>query len=228
VNHCRSSLQGCQSPSPTAAPEDSDPEDALALKAATEGEKLNSVPSISAPITKRSGRVESPPTPQGGSAAEAVSPIELRASASSTPKRRTADGPEDLLDKNEAPKKAKTESVDADTNTVSTGKPPRAANVDLLRDEPSPDVLATPDARPCASVSACACACACAPSSSSSGSCFKTDEVPYPPPYPLANLPPCPRPAITTRRRSGKCNPTKRTKERNNSRNLTYRGQNSL
>ncbi|XP_011499159.1 PREDICTED: B-cell lymphoma/leukemia 11A [Ceratosolen solmsi marchali] len=120
VNHCRSSLQGCQSPSPTAAPEDSDPEDALALKAAAESEKLNSVPSISAPITKRTGRVESPPTPQGTSAADAVSPIELRASASSTPKRRTTEGPEDPLDKEEAPKKAKTESVDADTNTVST------------------------------------------------------------------------------------------------------------
>ena len=130
VNHCRSNLQGCQSPSPTVAPEDSDPEDALALKTsaaadAVATEKLNSVPSISAPIIKRTGRVESPPTPQGSStsalATEAVSPIELRANASSTPKRRTTDGP-DELDKDEAPKKPKTESVDADTNTVSTGE----------------------------------------------------------------------------------------------------------
>lgn len=123
VNHCRSSLPGCQSPSPTAAPEDSDPEDALALKSATEAEKLNSVPSISAPIIKRTGRVESPPTPQQGSSAgnEAVSPIELRANASSTPKKRTNDA-SDELEKDELTKKPKTESVDADTNTVSTGE----------------------------------------------------------------------------------------------------------
>ncbi|XP_015588081.1 B-cell lymphoma/leukemia 11A [Cephus cinctus] len=114
VNHCRSTLQGCHSPSPAAAPEDSDPEDALALKA--EQEKLNSVPSISAPINKRGTRVESPPTPQG-SAQDSGSPIELRASASSTPKRRL-EGPEE--DKEELPKKRKTESVDADTNTVNS------------------------------------------------------------------------------------------------------------
>lgn len=140
VNHCRSSLPGCQSPTPAAAPEDSDPEDALALKtdptgaggATTTtalpgaGEKLSSVPSISAPIIKRSGRVESPPTPQGGTSASesAVSPIELRASASSTPKRRggALEAGEEALDKDEPPKKPKTESVDADTNTVSTGE----------------------------------------------------------------------------------------------------------
>lgn len=116
VNHCRSSLQGCQSPPPAAAPEDSDPEDALALKGA-EQERLNSVPSISAPINKRVGRVESPPTPQG-SVPDGGSPIELRASASSTPKRRT-EGPDE--DKDEVAKKVKTESVDADTNTVNSG-----------------------------------------------------------------------------------------------------------
>lgn len=121
VNHCRSNLPGCQSPSPTAAPEDSDPEDALALKSTSEAEKLNSVPSISAPIIKRTGRVESPPTPQGTSANEAVSPIELRANASSTPKKRTNDA-SDEVEKEEHTKKPKTESVDADTNTVSTGK----------------------------------------------------------------------------------------------------------
>lgn len=113
VNHCRSTLQGCHSPPPAAAPEDSDPEDALALKA--EQEKLNSVPSISAPINKRGSRLESPPTPQG-SGSDGGSPIELRASASSTPKRRLEE------DKEELPKKPKTESVDADTNTTSSGK----------------------------------------------------------------------------------------------------------
>lgn len=130
VNHCRNGLPGCQSPSPTAAPEDSDPEDALALKGSSTNvvdvvgqEKLNSVPSISAPIIKRSGRVESPPTSQGTSDSVAVSPIELRASASSTPKRRTNESTVDeLLDKDDQPKKPKTESVDADTNTVNSGK----------------------------------------------------------------------------------------------------------
>ncbi|XP_063992864.1 B-cell lymphoma/leukemia 11A isoform X1 [Diachasmimorpha longicaudata] len=115
VNHCRSSLQGCHSPPPAAAHEDSDPEDALALKV-VDPEKLNSVPSISAPINKRSGRVESPPTPQGNPT-DTGSPIELRASASSTPKRRT-EGSDD--DKEEATKKPKTESVDADTNTINS------------------------------------------------------------------------------------------------------------
>ncbi|XP_034941847.1 B-cell lymphoma/leukemia 11A [Chelonus insularis] len=114
VNHCRSSLQGCHSPPPITAHEDSDPEDALTLKS-TDQEKLNSVPSISAPINKRVGRVESPPTPQG-SAPDTGSPIELRASASSTPKRRTEGTEEDK----EEPKKPKTESVDADTNTVNS------------------------------------------------------------------------------------------------------------
>lgn len=118
VNHCRSSLQGCHSPPPAAAHEDSDPEDALALKT-SDTEKLNSVPSISAPINKRSSRVESPPTPQGNNA-DTGSPIELRASASSTPKRRT-EGTEET-EKEDIPKKLKTESVDADTNTVSSGK----------------------------------------------------------------------------------------------------------
>ncbi|XP_046430608.1 B-cell lymphoma/leukemia 11A isoform X2 [Neodiprion pinetum] len=111
VNHCRSTLQGCHSPPPAAAPEDSDPEDALALK--NDQEKLNSVPSISAPINKRGSRLESPPTPQG-SGSDGGSPIELRASASSTPKRRLEE------DKEELPKKPKTESVDADTNTTSS------------------------------------------------------------------------------------------------------------
>ncbi|XP_008554748.1 B-cell lymphoma/leukemia 11A [Microplitis demolitor] len=114
VNHCRNSLQGCHSPPPTTAHEDSDPEDALALKT-SDPEKLNSVPSISAPINKRVGRVESPPTPQV-SATDSGSPIELRASASSTPKRRT----ESDEDKEELTKKAKTESVDADTNTINS------------------------------------------------------------------------------------------------------------
>ncbi|XP_044580485.1 B-cell lymphoma/leukemia 11A isoform X2 [Cotesia glomerata] len=113
VNHCRT-LQGCHSPPPTTAHEDSDPEDALALKSA-DPEKLNSVPSISAPINKRIGRVESPPTPQV-SATDSGSPIELRASASSTPKRRT----ENDEDKEELTKKVKTESVDADTNTINS------------------------------------------------------------------------------------------------------------
>ncbi|KAK2576607.1 hypothetical protein KPH14_005275 [Odynerus spinipes] len=116
VNHCRSTLQGCHSPPATAAPEDSDPEDALALKAADQDSKLNSVPSISAPINKRGGRLESPPTLQGP-APDTGSPIELRASASSTPKRRTDDIDDD---KEEIPKKQKTESVDADTNTVNS------------------------------------------------------------------------------------------------------------
>ncbi|KAK0080865.1 hypothetical protein PV325_013213 [Microctonus aethiopoides] len=115
VNHCRSNLQNCHSPPPAAAHEDSDPEDALALKS-TDQEKLNSVPSISAPINKRSGRVESPPTPQG-SAPDSGSPIELRASASSTPKRRTEGNDEEKV---ELPKKPKTASVDADTNTVNS------------------------------------------------------------------------------------------------------------
>ncbi|XP_012275525.1 B-cell lymphoma/leukemia 11A [Orussus abietinus] len=114
VNHCRSSLQGCHSPPPAAAPEDSDPEDALALKA--EQEKVSSVPSISAPINKRGSRLESPPTPQG-SGPDGGSPIELRANASSTPKRRT-EGQEE--DKEDLPKKQKTESVNADTNTVNS------------------------------------------------------------------------------------------------------------
>lgn len=118
VNHCRNTLQGCHSPPATAAPEDSDPEDALALKSTDQDSKLNSVPSISAPINKRGGRLESPPTPQG-SAPDTGSPIELRASASSTPKRRTEDIDDD---KEELPKKQKTESVDADTNTVNSGK----------------------------------------------------------------------------------------------------------
>ena len=117
VNHCRSTLQGCHSPPPAAAPEDSDPEDALALKVIDQ-EKLNSVPSISAPINKRVGRIESPPTPQG-SGTDTGSPIELRASASSTPKRRT-EGLEE--EKEDIPKKPKTESVDADTNTVNSGE----------------------------------------------------------------------------------------------------------
>lgn len=117
VNHCRSTLQGCHSPPPAAAPEDSDPEDALALKSLDQ-EKLKSVPSISAPINKRVNRIESPPTPQG-SGPDAVSPIELRASASSTPKRRTEVSEEE---KDDLPKKPKTESVDADTNTVNSGK----------------------------------------------------------------------------------------------------------
>lgn len=115
VNHCRSTLQGCHSPPPAAAPEDSDPEDALALKSLDQ-EKLKSVPSISAPINKRVNRIESPPTPQG-SGPDAVSPIELRASASSTPKRRTEVSEEE---KDDVPKKPKTESVDADTNTVNS------------------------------------------------------------------------------------------------------------
>lgn len=117
VNHCRITLQGCHSPPATAAPEDSDPEDALALKTVDQDSKLNSVPSISAPINKRGGgRLESPPTPQG-SGPEAGSPIELKASASSTPKRRTEASNED---KEDLPKKQKTESVDADTNTVNS------------------------------------------------------------------------------------------------------------
>lgn len=119
VNHCRITLQGCHSPPATAAPEDSDPEDALALKTVDQDSKLNSVPSISAPINKRGGgRLESPPTPQG-SGPEAGSPIELKASASSTPKRRTEASNED---KEDLPKKQKTESVDADTNTVNSGE----------------------------------------------------------------------------------------------------------
>ncbi|CAK9801974.1 B-cell lymphoma/leukemia 11A [Anthophora quadrimaculata] len=117
VNHCRSTLQGCHSPPVTAAPEDSDPEDALALKTVDQDSKLNSVPSISAPINKRGGgRLESPPTPQG-SGPDTGSPIELKASASSTPKRRTEVSDED---KEDLPKKPKTESVDADTNTVNS------------------------------------------------------------------------------------------------------------
>lgn len=119
VNHCRITLQGCHSPPATAAPEDSDPEDALALKTVDQDSKLNSVPSISAPINKRGGgRLESPPTPQG-SGPDAGSPIELKASASSTPKRRTEASNED---KEDLPKKQKTESVDADTNTVNSGE----------------------------------------------------------------------------------------------------------
>ena len=118
VNHCRSSLQGCHSPPPAAAHEDSDPEDALALKT-TDPEKLNSVPSISAPINKRTNRVESPPTSQGN-LADSGSPIELRASASSTPKRRT-EGTEET-EKEDITKKLKTESVDADTNTINSGE----------------------------------------------------------------------------------------------------------
>lgn len=120
VNHCRSTLQGCHSPPATAAPEDSDPEDALALKTVDQDSKLNSVPSISAPINKRGGggRLESPPTPQG-SGPDSGSPIELKASASSTPKRRTEASDED---KEDLPKKQKTESVDADTNTVNSGE----------------------------------------------------------------------------------------------------------
>lgn len=129
VNHCRSSLPGCHSPAPAAAPEDSDPEDALAVKAA-EQEKINAVPSISAPIiNKRAGigggssssRVESPPTPHGSSStSDANSPIELR--ASSTPKRRTEININDD-NKDDIPKKQKTtESVDADTNTVNSGE----------------------------------------------------------------------------------------------------------
>lgn len=118
VNHCRNNLQGCHSPPPTTAHEDSDPEDALTLKT-VDTEKLNSVPSISAPINKR-GRVESPPTPQGVNTNDSgSSPIELRATASSTPKRRT-EGSDD--DKDDVSKKAKTESVDADTNTINSGK----------------------------------------------------------------------------------------------------------
>lgn len=62
--------------------------------------------------------MESPPTPQG-SGPEAGSPIELKASASSTPKRRTEASNED---KEDLPKKQKTESVDADTNTVNSGE----------------------------------------------------------------------------------------------------------
>lgn len=125
VNHCRSSLQGCHSPPATAAPEDSDPEDALALKTTDPDSKLNSVPSISAPINKRSGRLESPPTPQG-SGPDAGSPIDLKASASSTPKRRT-EAPDE--DKEDVPKKQKTESVDADTNTVNSGKISRSSRI---------------------------------------------------------------------------------------------------
>ena len=95
VNHCRINLQGCHSPPATAAPEDSDPEDALALKTVDQDSKLNSVPSISAPINKRGGgRLESP-------------------------KRRTEASNED---KEDLPKKQKTESVDADTNTVNSGE----------------------------------------------------------------------------------------------------------
>ncbi|XP_017879156.1 B-cell lymphoma/leukemia 11A [Ceratina calcarata] len=117
VNHCRSTLQGCHSPPATAAPEDSDPEDPLALKTVDQDSKLNSVPSISAPINKRGGgRLESPPTLQVPGP-DAGSPIELKASASSTPKRRTE--PSDK-DKEDLPKKPKTESVDADTNTVNS------------------------------------------------------------------------------------------------------------
>ncbi|KAG5336409.1 BC11A protein, partial [Acromyrmex charruanus] len=116
VNHCRSTLQGCHSPPATAAPEDSDPEDALTLKTTDPDSKLNSVPSISAPINKRSGRLESPPTPQGPGP-DTGSPIDLKASASSTPKRRT-EAPDE--DKEDLPKKQKTESVDADTNTVNS------------------------------------------------------------------------------------------------------------
>jgi len=118
VNHCRSTLQGCHSPPATAAPEDSDPEDALTLKTADSDSKLNSVPSISAPINKRSGRLESPPTLQVPGP-DTGSPIDLKASASSTPKRRT-EAPDE--DKEDLPKKQKTESVDADTNTVNSGK----------------------------------------------------------------------------------------------------------
>lgn len=118
VNHCRNNLQGCHSPPLTKAHEDSDPEDALGLKL-IDTEKLNSVPSISAPINKRCVRIESPPTPQCSNTNDSGSPIELRASASSTPKRRT-EGCDD--DKDDLPKKAKTESVDADTNTINSGK----------------------------------------------------------------------------------------------------------
>lgn len=126
VNHCRSSLQGCHSPPATAAPEDSDPEDALALKTTDPDSKLNSVPSISAPINKRSGRLESPPTPQG-TGPDAGSPIDLKASASSTPKRRT-EAPDE--DKEDLPKKQKT--VDADTNTVNSGKISRSPAASLF------------------------------------------------------------------------------------------------
>uniref|UniRef100_A0ABD2XH90 C2H2-type domain-containing protein n=1 Tax=Trichogramma kaykai TaxID=54128 RepID=A0ABD2XH90_9HYME len=160
VNHCRSSLPGCQSPSALAnhAPEDSDPEDALGLKAGAGGdptttqgtgtittggtgtcgasstEKLTAVPSISAPIIKRSSAraLDSPPTSHhhhhhssshhhSTSGESGGSPIELRANASSTPKRRTGQDAslEDDKDCIEALKKPKTESVDADTNTIS-------------------------------------------------------------------------------------------------------------
>lgn len=128
VNHCRNTLQGCHSPPATAAPEDSDPEDALTLKTADPDSKLNSVPSISAPINKRSGRLESPPTPQGPGP-DTGSPIDLKASASSTPKRRT-EAPDE--DKEDLPKKQKTESVDADTNTVNSGKFLRLSSSGLL------------------------------------------------------------------------------------------------
>ncbi|XP_014229195.1 uncharacterized protein LOC106654021 [Trichogramma pretiosum] len=161
VNHCRSSLPGCQSPSALAnhAPEDSDPEDALGLKTGGAGdptttqgtgtittggtcgasstEKLTAVPSISAPIIKRSSSaraLDSPPTSHHHhhhhhhhssshhhSGESGGSPIELRANASSTPKRRTGQDAslEDDKDCIEALKKPKTESVDADTNTIS-------------------------------------------------------------------------------------------------------------
>lgn len=48
-----------------------------------------------------------------------VRSIELKANASSTPKRRTEPTDED---KEDLPKKQKTESVDADTNTVNSGE----------------------------------------------------------------------------------------------------------
>lgn len=124
INHCRSNLQGCQNTSSLAAPEDSDPEDTLALKICSESEKNNSVPSISAPMIKKvSGdRLNSPSIPQD-EGLEAVSPLELRAHASSTPKRRT-ESPECQFDKQKnAQKRVKVvESVDADTNTTSMGK----------------------------------------------------------------------------------------------------------
>lgn len=152
VNHCRNNLQSCHGPTVNPAPEDSDPEDALALKSRIDKDsKIHSVPSnISAPINKRNAaRLDSPPLPHREIV---VSPIELKATASSTPKRKVEEGGtsgvlEDLdergggdnyhnsehhhhhhhhhhRDEGDVPKekKAKIKSVDADTNTVNSGE----------------------------------------------------------------------------------------------------------
>ncbi|KAJ8687805.1 hypothetical protein QAD02_023599 [Eretmocerus hayati] len=130
VKECRAGgAVSCASPSPAqGAPEDSDPEDALAALRPSGVDhhetKLSSVPSISAPISSSKRRVESPPASTCADASGG-SPIELR--ASSTPKRAGApqgghhehSPDKDAVDA--TAKKPKTESVDADTNTVSSG-----------------------------------------------------------------------------------------------------------